>query len=208
MSQVVMPLRTGFIIAMAIPFLGLATNSSAATWLLTTTSGEKYKIAAPGTASRADVLSYFGKEHPASKVYSLDETFESKRLSLDDHLARKVGFSTMDELMRTQSQCLTLLAQRAPVGASRCGLDTNCMMREADTLIKQTQSVMASSQWRQMKCNLVPWGGGSEAGGSGYDAGYEWAQDNDIDDPNDCDGNNSSFIEGCEDGAEQLSGED
>lgn len=33
---------------------------------------------------------------------------------------------------------------------------------------------------------------------SGHDAGYEWAMDNDITDPYDCDGNSDSFIEGCE----------
>jgi len=33
---------------------------------------------------------------------------------------------------------------------------------------------------------------------SGHEAGYEWAEDNDIDDIYDCDGNSQSFIEGCE----------
>lgn len=33
---------------------------------------------------------------------------------------------------------------------------------------------------------------------SGHEAGYEWAEDNDIDDTYDCDGNSQSFIEGCE----------
>ena len=32
---------------------------------------------------------------------------------------------------------------------------------------------------------------------SGHDAGYEWAEDNDINDEDDCGGNSSSFIEGC-----------
>jgi len=32
---------------------------------------------------------------------------------------------------------------------------------------------------------------------SGHEAGAEWAEDNDIDDPDDCDGNSNSFIEGC-----------
>lgn len=33
---------------------------------------------------------------------------------------------------------------------------------------------------------------------SGHEAGYVWAEENDISDPNDCDGNSKSFIEGCE----------
>jgi len=33
---------------------------------------------------------------------------------------------------------------------------------------------------------------------SGHEAGYEWAEDNGIDDPDDCDGNSDSFIEGCQ----------
>ena len=33
---------------------------------------------------------------------------------------------------------------------------------------------------------------------SGHEAGYEWAAENGITDPYDCDGNSDSFIEGCE----------
>jgi hypothetical protein len=33
---------------------------------------------------------------------------------------------------------------------------------------------------------------------SGHEAGYEWAEENDIDDPDDCGGNSQSFIEGCQ----------
>lgn len=33
---------------------------------------------------------------------------------------------------------------------------------------------------------------------SGHEAGYAWAEQNDISDPNDCGGNSQSFIEGCE----------
>lgn len=32
---------------------------------------------------------------------------------------------------------------------------------------------------------------------SGHEAGYEWAEDNNIRDEYDCDGNSDSFIEGC-----------
>lgn len=32
---------------------------------------------------------------------------------------------------------------------------------------------------------------------SGHKAGYDWAQDNDINDDDDCTGNSRSFIEGC-----------
>lgn len=33
---------------------------------------------------------------------------------------------------------------------------------------------------------------------SGHEAGYEWAEDNDIADEADCDGNSNSFNEGCQ----------
>ncbi len=33
---------------------------------------------------------------------------------------------------------------------------------------------------------------------SGHEAGYEWAEENSIDDANNCDGNSNSFNEGCE----------
>ncbi len=33
---------------------------------------------------------------------------------------------------------------------------------------------------------------------SGHDAGYQWAEDEGIDDADNCDRNSESFIEGCE----------
>ena len=33
---------------------------------------------------------------------------------------------------------------------------------------------------------------------SGHEAGYEWAENNDISDVDDCGGNSNSFIEGCQ----------
>lgn len=38
---------------------------------------------------------------------------------------------------------------------------------------------------------------------SGHEAGYEWAEENGIDDPDDCGGNSDSFIEGCQAYAEE-----
>ncbi|SEL13341.1 hypothetical protein SAMN05428989_1516 [Pseudoxanthomonas sp. GM95] len=40
-------------------------------------------------------------------------------------------------------------------------------------------------------------------GCSGHEAGYNWAEENGIDDPDDCGGNSASFIEGCEAYAEE-----
>lgn len=42
---------------------------------------------------------------------------------------------------------------------------------------------------------------------SGHEAGYQWAEDNDIDDPDDCTGNSNSFIEGCRSYVEEQQGE-
>jgi hypothetical protein len=38
---------------------------------------------------------------------------------------------------------------------------------------------------------------------SGHEAGYNWAEENGIDDPDDCRGNSDSFIEGCQSYAEE-----
>jgi hypothetical protein len=38
---------------------------------------------------------------------------------------------------------------------------------------------------------------------SGHEAGYAWAEENGISDPDDCGGNSNSFIEGCEAYAEE-----
>lgn len=42
---------------------------------------------------------------------------------------------------------------------------------------------------------------------SGHEAGYQWAEDNEITSPDDCGGNSNSFIEGCESYAEEHEGE-
>jgi len=43
---------------------------------------------------------------------------------------------------------------------------------------------------------------------SGHNAGYEWAEDKGITDPDDCGGNSQSFIEGCQSYAEENSDTD
>ena len=40
----------------------------------------------------------------------------------------------------------------------------------------------------------------------GHEAGYEWAEEKGIDDPDDCGGNSESFIEGCRAYAEEQNG--
>ena len=39
---------------------------------------------------------------------------------------------------------------------------------------------------------------------SGHEAGYAWAEENGIDDPDSCGGNSQSFIEGCQTYAEEY----
>lgn len=39
---------------------------------------------------------------------------------------------------------------------------------------------------------------------SGHEAGYEWAEEEGIEDPDDCGGNSDSFIEGCQAYAEEM----
>lgn len=38
---------------------------------------------------------------------------------------------------------------------------------------------------------------------SGHEAGYQWAEEKSIDDPDDCSGNSDSFVEGCKAFAEE-----
>jgi hypothetical protein len=40
----------------------------------------------------------------------------------------------------------------------------------------------------------------------GHEAGYSWAEQQGIDDPDDCEGNSESFIEGCRAYAEEQQG--
>lgn len=40
-------------------------------------------------------------------------------------------------------------------------------------------------------------------GCAGHEAGYEWAEEHGIIDPDDCGGNSQSFIEGCQSYAEE-----
>jgi hypothetical protein len=43
---------------------------------------------------------------------------------------------------------------------------------------------------------------------SGHQAGYNWAEQNDVSDPDECGGNSQSFIEGCQSYTEQNDGAD
>lgn len=43
---------------------------------------------------------------------------------------------------------------------------------------------------------------------SGHEAGYSWAEEKGIDDPDDCGGNSQSFIEGCQSYAEENASAD
>lgn len=46
------------------------------------------------------------------------------------------------------------------------------------------------------------WSRGCTDDCSGHDAGYEWAEEHDITDADDCTGNSQSFVEGCEERVE------
>lgn len=43
---------------------------------------------------------------------------------------------------------------------------------------------------------------------SGHEAGYKWAEENGIDDPDNCGGNSDSFIEGCHAYADEQQNDD
>lgn len=70
----------------------------------------------------------------------------------------------------------------------------------------QPQAVVESAARPQLVTSYG--GGGCTYDCSGHDAGYEWASDKGIDDPDDCGGNSQSFIEGCEAYAEEQQQEE
>jgi len=56
--------------------------------------------------------------------------------------------------------------------------------------------------------SIAPIGLSTASAGEGHDAGYEWAEENDVDDISNCDRNSSSFKEGCEEYVEENVPED
>lgn len=70
----------------------------------------------------------------------------------------------------------------------------------------QPQAVVASAAASQFVTSYG--GGGCTYDCSGHEAGYEWASRKGIDDPDDCDGNSQSFIEGCQAYAEEQQEEE
>lgn len=59
-------------------------------------------------------------------------------------------------------------------------------------LLKEVETLM----FLHMSKNMSGYNGTTES--SGHDAGYEWAEENGIDNVDDCGGNSDSFIEGCQ----------
>lgn len=59
-------------------------------------------------------------------------------------------------------------------------------------LLKEVETLM----FLHMSKNMSGYNGTTES--SGHDAGYEWAEENGIDNIDDCGGNSDSFIEGCQ----------
>ncbi len=56
--------------------------------------------------------------------------------------------------------------------------------------------------------SIAPIGPSTASDREDYDAGYEWAEANDVHDMSDCDGHSGSFREGCEEYAEDDVPED
>jgi len=69
---------------------------------------------------------------------------------------------------------------------SSCGGSGNYYDDSSDYEYEGTEDVVTSDNW---DCT---------GDCSGHEAGYEWAGDNGISEPDDCGGNSDSFIEGCQ----------
>jgi hypothetical protein len=77
--------------------------------------------------------------------------------------------------------------------------------------IEQMRLQAAASYYQQIQRTQMPtlsYGGNRcSEDCSGHDAGYEWAEENGITDPDDCGGNSQSFVEGCETFADEQAGD-
>ncbi len=51
--------------------------------------------------------------------------------------------------------------------------------------------------------SIAPIGLSTASADDDFDAGYRWAEENDVDDMSDCDGHSGSFREGCEEYVEE-----
>lgn len=82
--------------------------------------------------------------------------------------------------------------------------DMELVIRSSEDPLYQMPSAPAPS--KAIDTLLAPpytsWSRGCTDDCSGHDAGYEWAEEHDITDADDCTGNSQSFIEGCEERVE------
>jgi hypothetical protein len=92
------------------------------------------------------------------------------------------------------------LAGLAVLGLCQCssGEDPEVFDEEAESTVSRPQAEQAAPEAVQGTTyddQGQPYGCTSDC--SGHDAGYRWADENQVLDPSDCGGNSQSFIEGC-----------
>lgn len=93
--------------------------------------------------------------------------------------------------------------------ASENSLNSNSGLnnREAQDVKEDSDTYSSTNQESDTNIHYSPQtfdGNPCTVGCSGHKAGYDWAEENDITDPDDCGGNSDSFIEGCESYAENY----
>lgn len=85
--------------------------------------------------------------------------------------------------------------QFLPAVAADQGVVVDEMKRRFDTQVpRPTQGEAGGESYLGSRCTQDC---------SGHEAGYYWAADNDISDPNDCTGDSQTFVEGCQEYAEE-----
>ena len=106
-----------------------------------------------------------------------------------------------------RDSCLTLTCVLSLVAVSGCD------KRQSDPDEDEVVAGETYDEYDQRRDGLNGSQGTFEGKGctqdcSGHEAGYAWAEDKGITDPDDCGGKSWSFIEGCRAFAEQASGEE
>lgn len=110
---------------------------------------------------------------------------------------------------------LVVASAIAALGLQGCGQPASDDISEEAPVIYSEAPTQSASVWEQQPAPDAlpsyetpyqdagsPYGCTDDC--SGHEAGYAWAQDNGIENPDDCGGNSNSFIEGCMTYAEEY----
>lgn len=146
-----------------------------------------------------------------NETYRIIGGEEIYRLSTDEGQAVGRAWGTRVATSHLHSReamsSVTATCRRSDIAPCCPSAFDNCreMERQLATLLQVTKALEKRRDTQSPQPSQAPrhWAGASNPYESGHQAGYLWAERNDIDDPLDCGGNSQSFIAGCEEYAEE-----